>query len=53
MKALARRTILSAVRGIGLAGHMHGATSARCGDNVLRPCILWNDTRAADEARAR
>ena len=47
-----RRLDLSAVRGIGLAGHMHGATLLDSGDNVLRPCILWNDTRAADEAPA-
>ncbi|MDG1077753.1 MAG: xylulokinase [Planktotalea sp.] len=52
MKALGAAYDLSAVRGIGLAGHMHGATLLDSGDNVLRPCILWNDTRAADEARA-
>lgn len=41
---------LSAVRGIGLSGHMHGATLLDESDNVLRPCILWNDTRAHVEA---
>jgi xylulokinase len=41
---------LSGVRGIGLSGHMHGATLLDAADEVLRPCILWNDTRAADEA---
>jgi xylulokinase len=41
---------LSAVRGIGLSGQMHGATLLDAKDEVLRPCILWNDTRAHAEA---
>jgi xylulokinase len=41
---------LGAVRGIGLSGHMHGATLLDAADEVLRPCILWNDTRAHVEA---
>jgi xylulokinase len=41
---------LSDVRGVGLSGQMHGATLLDAADEVLRPCILWNDTRAADEA---
>jgi len=43
---------LSAVRGIGLSGHMHGATLLDSSDKVLRPCILWNDTRSHAEAAA-
>jgi len=43
---------LSAIRGIGLSGQMHGATLLDRSDNVLRPCILWNDTRAHAEAAA-
>jgi xylulokinase len=43
---------LGAVRGIGLSGHMHGATLLDASDEVLRPCILWNDTRAHAEAAA-
>lgn len=42
--------ILSALKGIGLSGQMHGATLLDSADNVLRPCILWNDTRAHAEA---
>ena len=38
------------VRGIGLSGHMHGATLLDKKDEVLRPCILWNDTRSHEEA---
>jgi len=41
---------LSAVWGIGLSGHMHGATLIDADDAVLRPCILWNDTRSFEEA---
>ena len=43
---------LGAVKGIGLSGHMHGATLLDSGDQVLRPCILWNDTRSFAEAAA-
>lgn len=41
---------MQAVRGIGLSGHMHGATLLDKQDEVLRPCILWNDTRSHAEA---
>src|SRR6201991_3220312 len=43
---------LAAVRGIGLSGQMHGATLLDASDQVLRPCILWNDTRSYQEAAA-
>ncbi|TGQ40755.1 xylulokinase [Mesorhizobium sp. M00.F.Ca.ET.216.01.1.1] len=45
-------TQLGAVKGIGLSGQMHGATLVDAGDQVLRPCILWNDTRSHAEAAA-
>lgn len=41
---------LAAVKGIGLSGQMHGATLLDGSDEVLRPCILWNDTRSHEEA---
>ena len=41
---------LGGVKGIGLSGHMHGATVLDASDQVLRPCILWNDTRSHHEA---
>lgn len=50
MNALAAQADLSGVRGIGLSGHMHGATLLDDADQVLRPCILWNDTRSFHEA---
>lgn len=39
---------LSAVRGIGLSGQMHGATLLDERGRPLRPGILWNDGRSAD-----
>ena len=41
---------LASVRGIGLSGQMHGATLLDAADEVLRPSILWNDTRSHHEA---
>ena len=38
------------LRGIGVSGHMHGATLLGATGEVLRPCILWNDTRSEMEA---
>lgn len=43
---------MSSVKAISISGHMHGATLIDASDNVLRPCILWNDTRSSEEARA-
>ncbi len=41
---------MAQVRGIGVSGHMHGACLLDAQGAVLRPCILWNDTRSATEA---
>ena len=41
---------LTAVRGIGFSGQMHGATLLNASHEVLRPCILWNDTRSHEQA---
>ncbi|MCY6381290.1 xylulokinase [Hoeflea prorocentri] len=41
---------LAEVSAIGLSGQMHGATLIDADDGVLRPCMLWNDTRAHAEA---
>lgn len=43
---------LSRLRGIGLSGHMHGATAIDRAGKPIRPCILWNDTRSHVEAAA-
>jgi xylulokinase len=42
--------VLGGLKGIGMSGQMHGATLLDASDNVLRPSILWNDTRAHVEA---
>lgn len=52
MAALSAQTPLDGVRGIGLSGHMHGATLIDAAGEVLMPCLLWNDTRAASQAAA-
>jgi xylulokinase len=38
---------LADVRGIGLSGQMHGAVVLDECKELLRPAILWNDTRAS------
>ena len=50
MRQLGATTDLVAVRAIGLSGHMHGATLLGKSGDVLRPCILWNDTRSHAQA---
>ena len=37
------------VRGVGVAGQMHGATLLGADDRPLRPAILWNDGRSHAE----
>ena len=37
------------VAGIGAAGQMHGLVALDAQDNVIRPAILWNDGRTAEE----
>ena len=34
---------------IGISGHMHGATIINENGEVIRPCILWNDSRSHQE----
>jgi len=41
---------MAGLRGIGLSGQMHGATLLDGDGTVLRPCILWNDTRSQVQA---
>jgi xylulokinase len=40
---------LADAQAIGLSGQMHGATLVDEKGAVLRPCILWNDGRSADQ----
>ena len=39
----------STTMSIGISGHMHGATLIDNKGDVVRPCILWNDTRSYKE----
>ncbi len=41
-----------AILGVGLTGQMHGLVALDSSDRVLRPCIMWNDQRTADECSA-
>ena len=43
---------MSSVKAISISGHMHGATLIDASDHALRACILWNDTRSSEEAKA-
>lgn len=52
LEQLAKRSSLSAVRGIGLSGQMHGATLLDDKGLPLRPCMLWNDVRSFAQAEA-
>ncbi len=47
-KAGLRRT---EVAGIGLSGQYHGLVLLDKDGRVLRPCILWNDQRTAEQAQ--
>ena len=38
-----------ATQSIGISGQMHGATLIDKNNTVLRPCILWNDTRSMSQ----
>lgn len=39
------------IQGIGLSGQMHGSVFLDSGGKVIRPCILWNDSRTDEECR--
>lgn len=39
----------SQIAGVGLTGQMHGLVLLDAKGEVLRPCILWNDQRTADQ----
>lgn len=45
-------TLRRSVRGVGLAGQMHGATLLDRDLRPLRPAILWNDGRSSAECAA-
>ncbi|WP_435155678.1 xylulokinase [Amycolatopsis sacchari] len=42
--------LLDGVRAIGVGGQQHGMVTLDEGDEVVRPALLWNDTRSAKAA---
>lgn len=49
-ETIARAGVLTGeVVGLGLTGQMHGAVFLDANDEVVRPAMLWNDQRTADE----
>ena len=42
---------VSGLKGIGISGQMHGATLLDSNNDVIRPCMLWNDTRSHSQAQ--
>lgn len=49
IKALVCGRDASRVRGISLGGQMHGLVALGSDGSVLRPAILWNDGRSAEQ----
>ena len=49
MKTLLVGTDPSEVKGISFGGQMHGLVALGRSDEVVRPAILWNDGRTAEE----
>jgi xylulokinase len=49
--AIASATEGLAVEAISVAGQQHGLVALDAGGEVVRPSLLWNDTRSAPQAR--
>ncbi len=49
IKELTRDIDKKLVKGIGIGGQMHGLVMLDENDDVIRPAILWNDTRTQKE----
>ncbi len=47
-KKIARR--LPSLKSLAISGHMHGVVLLDSQGQVVRPCLLWNDTRARVQA---
>ena len=51
LKELLQGQDKSAVKGISFGGQMHGLVALDKDDNVIRPCILWNDGRTEKQTK--
>ena len=49
MEKLTANTDKTLIKGIGIAGQMHGLVVLDENDEVIRPAILWNDSRTAKQ----
>lgn len=49
LKNLGKRNDLSKVSSLSFSGQMHGLVLLNASDEVIRPAILWNDSRVVDE----
>lgn len=48
LKTLLSKTNKKNVKAISFSGQMHGLVMLDKNDNVIRPCILWNDNRSEE-----
>ena len=46
----ATQSTFADLSGVAVSGHMHGAVLIDDQGTLIRPCILWNDTRSHAEA---
>jgi xylulokinase len=49
VKAVLKKAKVKDIRAIGLSGQMHGSVFLGDGPRPLRPALLWNDQRTAEE----
>ncbi|WP_147127598.1 xylulokinase [Shimia ponticola] len=49
IRMLGESISLADIRAVGLSGQMHGAVLLDADQNVIRPAILWNDSRSVAE----
>ena len=54
VRAVVKKSGVSAdqIRGIGLSGQMHGSVFLNKNHDVIRPALLWNDQRTAQQCDA-
>ena len=49
IKKLKEKININEINSVSFSGHMHGATCINKNHEIIRPCILWNDTRSHQE----
>lgn len=48
-RAVLKKAKVTDISGIGLSGQMHGSVFLGDGERALRPALLWNDQRTAEQ----